>query len=67
MKYDPRNIIFSTKNQLEKYAKLIIYSPQKDRYLCPLCKKQFLTPLGAFNHVDYKHEDKIIEIKDKNK
>lgn len=69
MKYNPdfspvKNIEWDTKEKLGKYLDLIkLNLKNKDKhYQCTLCEETFLTPLGAQNHVDFKHSEKVIEI-----
>lgn len=67
MKYNPefspmKNFEFESKEQLDKYCKLIKYNPDKDKYICTLCGKEFTTSLGANNHRDFEHTQKIREI-----
>ena len=68
MQYKPRKIpetIFDSKEKLDEYLSLTYYNPDRKKHICSLCKKTFKTLLGASNHVDYKHYEKVKEIADR--
>jgi len=67
MKYNPEFInkypeIFKDRETSGKYLDLIKFNPDKKRYYCTICNKQFLTETGAYNHVDVKHKKEILNI-----
>ena len=68
MKYAPRHNPFrgfnyENKEQLGKHLDFVTLNPS-DRtkpYGCKVCKKRFLTELGASNHVDFIHTELVLE------
>jgi len=67
MKYDPELInkypgIWKNRKTLGKYLNLVKFNPDKKRYYCTICNKQYLTDTGASNHVDANHEKEILNI-----
>lgn len=67
MKYAPRwnplrNIIYKTKAQLGRHLGFVSLDPsnQEKPYGCTLCKRRFLTSLGASNHVDFVHTATVL-------
>ncbi len=69
MKYNPefspvRHIEWNDKEKFGEYLSLVkLNLKNRDKhYQCTICEKTFLTELGAWNHVDFKHPEKVIEI-----
>jgi len=70
MKYNPELInkypgIWKDRKTLGRYLALVKFNPsatEESYYYCTICKKHFLTELGAYNHIDVKHEKEILKI-----
>ena len=67
MKYEPefnplRNLKYKSKKQLQKHLDFVRLDPDNKEkpYCCTVCKKRFLTPLGASNHVDFVHTELVL-------
>ena len=69
MKYNPIFIkkypgIWKSKEILRQYNALIKFIPsnkEKSYFKCTVCNRRFLTELGAYYHLDVKHEKEILE------
>ena len=68
MKYAPRhnplqNLNYKSKAQLGRHLAFVKLNPddRKKPYYCTVCKKRFLTSLGASNHVDFIHTDLVLK------
>jgi len=67
MKYAPRhnplrNFNYKSKAQLGRHLDFVKLDPDDKTkpYGCTVCKKRFLTELGAQNHVDFVHTDVVL-------
>jgi len=67
MKYEPkynplRNLNYKSKEQLGKHLAFVELDPddKEKSYFCRVCKKRFLTLLGASNHVDFVHTELVL-------
>lgn len=68
MKYAPRhnplgNLNYKSMKQLDVHLGFTILdlSNRKKPYRCTVCKKRFLTSLGASNHVDFVHTELVLK------
>ena len=68
MKYAPRhnplrNFDYESKEQLGKHLDFVKLNPddKEKPYFCRVCKKRFLTELGASNHVDFIHTELVLK------
>lgn len=69
MKYAPRhnplrNLNYKSKEQLGKHLNFVKLNPddKEKSYGCTICKKRFLTELGASNHVDFIHTELVLKV-----
>lgn len=67
MKYAPRwnplrNFDYKSKAQLGRHLDFVTLNPddKEKPYGCKVCKKRFLTELGASNHVDFVHTEVVL-------
>ena len=44
---------------------LASYDPKIDRHICKCCNRLFKTSLGCFRHIQNKHMDIVVSIRDK--
>ena len=68
MKYAPRhnplqNLNYKSKKQLGLHLDFTMLDPsdKEKPYGCRVCKKRFLTELGASNHVDFVHTELVLK------
>ena len=69
MKYAPRhnplkNFNYESKKQLGIHLDFVTLDPNNKEkpYGCRVCKKRFLTKLGASNHVDFIHTKLVLKV-----
>lgn len=69
MKYEPqwnpfKDFKYTSQEQLGRHLDLVGLNPdnQNKPYYCTLCKKTFLTLLGASNHVNFIHTKEVFKI-----
>ena len=67
MKYEPeynplKNLNYKSKEQLRRHIDFVGLTPDNKEkpYYCTVCKKRFLTELGASNHVDFVHTELVL-------
>ena len=68
MKYAPRhnplkNLNYKSKKQLGIHLAFtaLDLSNREKPHRCTICKKRFLTELGAHNHVDFVHTELVLK------
>lgn len=67
MKYEPefnplKNLNYKNREQLQRHLDFVGLTPgnKEKPYYCTICKKRFLTKLGASNHVDFVHTELVL-------